>query len=477
MKRIGVSGMFQEFQNVRELSPKLISDELLADAFDLPKLQEAFDYVSRKKTRGIDGTTVEKFSENKYDNFNLIKEKCLKGTYKFSPYLQKLQMKGKGKEPRVISIATIRDRVVLHIIKSLLQQAFPESVNRRLPNNYVKSINDFFSKNGSENTLCYYKTDIVGFYDSIPHDRLLCSVGERVASSCFLRLVQNSIKNPTTSFGSKRPNKKIYNKIGVPQGLSISNILADVYMRNFDRELSTLASAYYRFVDDIIMFNFGENKICLRGEIQEKVSDLGLELHNKKTVCKSEERNFEYLGYRFELPKITIRESSIVKFINSVASIISSFKNNKQVTIKKYKWIDNEAYKSILVENLNEKITGAISETKRYGWIFYFLEINDEGLLHRIDRIIDSFFKRLDEFDNKRPDKLKSMSRAYFEAKYNAHGSYVHNYNRYVTIKDKIIYLGSPEQLFSSRSQARLMLCDNKSATMATARCVANSDI
>jgi hypothetical protein len=37
--------------------------------------------------------------------------------------------------------------------------------------------------------------------------------------------------------------------------------------------------------------------------------------------------------------------------------------------------------------------------------------------------------------------------------------------------------LGSPEQLFSSRSQARLMLCDNKSATMATARCVANSDI
>jgi hypothetical protein len=37
--------------------------------------------------------------------------------------------------------------------------------------------------------------------------------------------------------------------------------------------------------------------------------------------------------------------------------------------------------------------------------------------------------------------------------------------------------IGSPEQLFSSRSQARLMLCDNKSATMATARCVANSDI
>jgi retron-type reverse transcriptase len=135
------------------ISPKPITDELLIEAFSQPKLQEAFDYVSLKKTRGIDGTTVDKFLENKQDNLDLIKQKCLKGTYKFSPYLQKLQMKGKGKAPRVISIATIRDRVVLHVIKNLLQQAFPESVNRKLPNNYVKSINDFFSlsRSGREN--------------------------------------------------------------------------------------------------------------------------------------------------------------------------------------------------------------------------------------------------------------------------------------------------------------------------------------
>lgn len=334
------------------MTPILITDELLAVAFDLPKLQEAFDYVSLKKTRGIDGTTVEKFTENKHENFNLIKRKCLKGTYKFTPYLQKLQMKGKGKPPRVISIATIRDRIVLHVIKNLLQQAFPESVNRKLPNNYVKSINDFFALNGSESTLCYYKTDIVKFYDTIPHTRLLDCVGERVTSDLFLRVLKNSITNSTTNFGSKRSERKIFNKIGVPQGLSISNILADIYMRGFDNELSTLAAGYYRFVDDIILFNLGEDKTCLRGVIEEKASNINLELHTSKTVCKREDRNFEYLGYRFELPKITIRESSIVKFINSVASMITSFKNNYQITIKKYKWIDDEAYKRIFIENL-----------------------------------------------------------------------------------------------------------------------------
>jgi hypothetical protein len=308
--------------------------------------------------------------------------------------------------------------------------------------------------NGADSTLCYYKTDIVGFYDSIPQARLLKFVSERVESGVFLRVLENSIKNPTTNFGSKRSERKNLNKIGVPQGLSISNILADIYMRGFDGELSTLSAGYYRFVDDIILFNLGEDKTCLRGVIEEKAGDIDLKLHTSKTVCKREDRNFEYLGYRFELPKITIRESSIVKFINSVASMITSFKNNHQITIKKYKWIDDEAYKSIFIENLNEKITGAISETKRYGWLFYFLEINDEALLHRMDRVIDSFFKRLDVFDNKRPENLKRLARSYFEAKYNSHGNYIHNYNLYVTYEEKIQYLNkmgkvNPEAIYS----------------------------
>lgn len=432
-----------------------ITDEVLAGAFALPKIQEAFDFVSLKKTRGIDGTTVDKFLEQKQDHFHIIKEKCLKGTYKFSPYLLKLQMKGKGKYPRVISIATVRDRVVLHIVKNLLQQAFPESVNRKLPNNYVKSINDFFSLNGTENTLCYYKTDIVGFYDSIPHDRLLNCVELRAGSSSFLRILGNSIVNTTTSFGSKRTERKTINKIGVPQGLSISNILADIYMREFDTEVSKLATEYYRFVDDILLFNLGKDKTCLRDTIKEQISGIHLKLHTDKTICKSYVRNFEYLGYRFELPRITIRDSSIVKFINSVASMVTSFRNNYEVTIKKYRWIDDDAYKVIFIENLNEKITGAISETKRYGWLFYFLEINDEALLHRMDKIIASFFYRLVEFDNTRPETLKKLARAYFEAKYNAHGNYIHNYNLYVTYEEKIAYLNkvgkvNPESTYST---------------------------
>lgn len=418
-----------------------ITDAQFTSAFDPEKIQEAFDHISRKRTRGIDGTSIEIFTAKKNENFNIVRHKCINGTYRFAPYLQKLQTKGKGKAPRVISIATIRDKIVLHIIKVLLQKAFPECVNRKLPNNYVKEINDFFAKHGGESSLCYLKTDIKGFYDTIPHNTLLEKVAARTESSNFVRLLQKSIKNQTVSSGSQKARKDGHNNKGVPQGLSISNILADIYLQNFDITLAGMASKYCRFVDDILIFNFGPEKSCLREFLQEEVKKIGLELNETKTVCKNEDKIFEYLGYRFDLPKITVRDSSVDKFINSVASMISSYKNNSQLEIKKYKWLDVDAYKKIFIETLNEKITGAISENRRYGWLFYFLEINDESLLHRMDRIIESFFERLDEFGHQKPSELKRLGRAYFDARYNCHGSYIHCYDKYVTLQDKIGYL------------------------------------
>ncbi|MEC4818039.1 MAG: RNA-directed DNA polymerase, partial [Scytonema sp. PMC 1069.18] len=57
-----------------------------------------------------------------------------------------------------------------------------------------------------------------------------------------------------------------------------------------------------------------------------------------------------------------------------------------------------ESLKEIFITNLNEKITGAISEERKYGWIFYFNAINDVSLLYKIDNIIAGFFKRLEDF-------------------------------------------------------------------------------
>jgi hypothetical protein len=168
------------------------------------------------------------------------------------------------------------------------------------------------------------------------------------------------------------------------------------------------------------------------------VKALELKLNMDKTYKKSGEEEFEYLGYRFELPNVTIRPSTIEKFIHSLAAKFSSYIHSREKKLKKLK---KENLKRIFISDLNEKITGAICETRRYGWIFYFNAINDMSVLYIIDNIIANLFKRLDDFGRVPPPTLKKISRAFYEAKHNPLGGYIHNYNKYENVGQKTDFL------------------------------------
>ena len=92
------------------------------------------------------------------------------------------------------------------------------------------------------------------------------------------------------------------------------------------------------------------------------------------------------------------------------------------------------------MEELNLAITGALSEGRRYGWLFYFLEINDHSLLHRLDAIVSSFFDRSPLF-GKRPQTAKRFARAYYEAQYRPQHGYILDYDTIGTFSQKIAFL------------------------------------
>lgn len=89
--------------------------------FRLKNIKKIYeDSISKKATRGIDRIGVKVFNKQKNQQFKIIFDKCNKGTFNFSPYVQKLQIKSKNSEPREISISTIKDRIVLFLLKDLL---------------------------------------------------------------------------------------------------------------------------------------------------------------------------------------------------------------------------------------------------------------------------------------------------------------------------------------------------------------------
>ena len=150
---------------------------------------------------------------------------------------------------------------------------------------------------------------------------------------------------------------------------------------------------------------------------------------------------FGYLGYTFTWPQISVREATVERFLQSVAAKFSEYLHNKSRRLERFKYLTEARLADIFLLELNERITGAISENRRYGWIAYFNQITDLSLLHRLDRAIVRMFCRLPDFGRKAPEELRSLSRAYFEMKFNPNGGYVRDYDSIDTRAEKLKFL------------------------------------
>jgi len=414
---------------------KLTASQIFKQRFKPKSVEkEVTRKFSLKDGKGIDKINIEKFEEKKSENVKIISTKCLNGDYKFSPYLEKLKLKGKNKIPRVISIATIRDKVVLSLLKDVLHQAFPECKNTMLPNAYIREIKSF-NFNVDLDKVNFIKVDIEKFFPTIKHDLLIKILKKRIRSKKILYLIASAITNPTVCIGYKRADRiKLKNKEGVPQGLSISNILANIYLLEFDNNLIFKEFRYIRYVDDILMISSTLNHEQLYELVLKETTNLKLELNPDKKVKGFLCDEYEYLGYKFKNELITVRHSTVNIFIQKLASKFTWFNyrlNDKSLP----KWVkkDTNLLKNRFIDSINQKITGAIDEKKKYGWIFYFIEINDLQLLYHLDLIINNFFKRQKAFDYKKPEDIKSFVKSYYQARHNPTSGYIHNYNNFDT--------------------------------------------
>src|SRR5690606_9814531 len=107
---------------------------------------------------------------------------------------------------------------------------------------------------------------------------------------------------------------------------------------------------------------------------------------------------------------ISISEKSVQIFIRRIAAKFTWYKNGLVNKNMRPDWLeDDERFKEVFLEELNEHITGSISMRKNYGWIFYFLEMTDRSLLFKIDKIIADFFQPLATFQHTAPSTLKRL--------------------------------------------------------------------
>lgn len=321
---------------------------------------------------------------------------------------------------------------------------FPERVPKNIAATYVKKISESIKTKSLEDAwVC--TTDIKTFYDKIQRDRLLHVLKQRINCNVALSLIIHALNTPIVPKNTSRKMHSEYKeKTGVPQGLAISNILASIYMAPVDDAMEVYGVEYYRYVDDVIMLGDKEQVYqafrSLRGRL--KLRGLGLHsLVSGKSQIENVNKPFGYLGYLFKSHVITVRDSTVERFVQSIAGKFSDFRHNKNKMLQKYNYLTEERVRDIFMMELNERITGAVKDNKRYGWIAYFSQITDLSLLYQIDHIIETLFKRMSDFGNSAPSSLKKLSRSYWEIKFNTSGGYIRDYDKISTITEKLHFL------------------------------------
>jgi retron-type reverse transcriptase len=378
-------------------------------SFEISALSETYsDSVALSPATGIDNLTHRNFWPLLNAQLQIISRKALSGKFTFTKYKLKLISKGRAKAPREISIPTIRDRIALKALCNFLFSTYSDELDFELPQIMVRRAKCSIE---SRRFSGFIKLDIENFYPSVNHEILSKKLRRKTRSKLILDFIKRAISTPTVAEPSETG---ILASTGVPQGLSISNALAAIYLSGIDRKYKNKGNFdYYRYVDDVFIVCDFKDIPKITRKIINDFEKLGLKVHPpKETGSKSVFGNihepFDYLGYHFHNNRVTARAGSIKKLKDSLVSIFSAYKYSKNKSLNFLQW------------RLNLRITGCVFKNKGKGWLFFFSEINDEALLHNLDRHVQNLRTRFNL-----PVNAKKFVRTFFELK---HHRYTNNY-------------------------------------------------
>jgi RNA-directed DNA polymerase len=284
-------------------------------------LSAAWERVQRNGgAAGVDGESVERFAARSGDYLAELGTALRTGEYRAQPVQRVLIPKGDGRtRPR--GIPTVKDRIVQTatklVIEPIFEVTFAATSYGFRPGRSAKDALREVDQRIGQGLTYVVDADLEGYFDSIPHDRLMKRIEDRITDGRILDLLRGWLEQDVLQ-GLERWQPVA----GTPQGAVISPLLANIYLHPLDAHMASLGYEMVRYADDfVVLCSSREAAEAALATIRAWTADQGLHLHPEKTHigdCRQPGQGFEFLGYRFEAGRRWVRKKSMKRLKDSI---------------------------------------------------------------------------------------------------------------------------------------------------------------
>lgn len=312
-------------------------------------LVECFRRLSENKAAGIDEVTKNEYAENLEANIKELVGRLHRMAYRPQPVRRVYIPKPGSGKLRPLGIPCLEDKLVQSALARILGTIYEEdfvdgTYGFRPGRSCHDALRALSQAVEDEGTNYIAEADIKGFFDNVDQDWLIKMLEQRIADQGVLRMVKRFLKSGVIESGETRASEE-----GVPQGGSISPVLANVYLHyaldlwfeKVYRKSCKGKARLIRFADDfVVCFQNREDAMRFPAALGERLAKFGLEVEPTKTKVlefgRDAERQartrggkpgtFDFLGFthycsrakdgkRFRMKRVTARKKFRAKLV------------------------------------------------------------------------------------------------------------------------------------------------------------------
>jgi RNA-directed DNA polymerase len=239
--------------------------------------------VANKGAAGVDHVTVEEFNLHADENVKKLQEQLRAGTFQPQAIRRVFIPKPGSAEKRPLGIPSVRDRVVqkaiVHVLEPIFERDFAATSYGFRPQLGCQDALDRLEVLLAAGYCFVVDADLKSYFDTIPHERLLQRIRDKVSDGRLLRLIELFLKA-----GILEGLHEWVPVAGAPQGAVLSPLQSNVYLDPLDQLMKANGFEMVRYADDfVILCRTRQDADRALAVVQGWVAENGLTLHPDKT--------------------------------------------------------------------------------------------------------------------------------------------------------------------------------------------------